>query len=62
MAVPARRTGKTAKRLRRSHLSLSAKNLVKCSNCGEMIESHQVCKYCGFYNGKKVIEIKAKAE
>ena len=54
MAVPFRRTSKTRKRLRRTHFKLEAKGLVKCSNCGEMIQSHRVCPSCGFYDGRKV--------
>ncbi len=60
MAVPARRTSKTRKATRRSHQALVAKNLVKCSNCGEMIPPHQVCSACGFYGGKNVIKGKSK--
>lgn len=62
MAVPARRTSKTRKRLRRTHFKLSAKGLVSCSNCGAMIQSHRVCPECGYYNGKKVIDIKSSAK
>ena len=56
MAVPFRRTSKTAKRLRRTHFKLSAPGLVKCPNCGAMIKSHNVCPKCGYYNGKNVME------
>ena len=56
MAVPFRRTSKTAKRLRRTHFKLSAPGLVKCPNCGAMIKSHNVCPKCGYYGGKNVME------
>lgn len=59
MAVPQRRTSKTAKRLRRSHLALSATTLTTCKNCGQQIRPHHVCNYCGFYKGQKVINVKA---
>ncbi|WP_434414868.1 50S ribosomal protein L32 [symbiont of Argiope bruennichi] len=55
MAVPFRRTSKTRKRLRRSHLALKKQTFVVCSNCGAMHLPHKVCKSCGFYNGKKLI-------
>ena len=42
MAVPFRRTSKTAKRLRRTHFKLSVSGLVTCPNCGKMIQSHRV--------------------
>jgi len=60
MAVPQRRTSKTRKRLRRTHFKLNAKGLVVCSHCGEMIQSHHVCPFCGYYNGKLIIAKKAK--
>lgn len=54
MAVPFRRTSKTRKRLRRSHLALTMENLVTCSNCGAAIRQHHVCPSCGYYNGKLI--------
>lgn len=62
MAVPFRRTSKTAKRMRRTHFKLSVSGLVKCPNCGAMIKSHNVCPMCGYYNGKQVVSKKAKKE
>ena len=62
MAVPFRRTSKTAKRLRRTHFKLSVSGLVKCPNCGAMIKSHNVCPMCGYYNGKQVVSKKAEKE
>jgi large subunit ribosomal protein L32 len=58
MAVPFRRTSKTAKRLRRGHFKLEAKGLVACPHCGAMIEAHKVCPECGYYNGKDILHIK----
>ena len=58
MAVPARRVSKTRKRKRRTHFKLKEERLIKCSHCGELIQSHCVCKYCGYYNEKLIIKIK----
>ena len=55
MAVPFRRTSKTAKRKRRTHFKLSVPGMVVCPNCGEMKLAHRVCKECGHYNGKVVL-------
>jgi large subunit ribosomal protein L32 len=55
MAVPFRRTSKTAKRLRRSHFKLSVSGLNTCPHCGTMIRSHHVCPKCGYYDGKPVV-------
>ena len=62
MAVPFRRTSKTAKRLRRTHFKLSVSGLVTCPNCGNMIQSHRVCPSCGHYNGKQVVSSENKAK
>jgi len=58
VAVPQRRTSKTAKRKRRTHFKLNVPGMVVCPNCGEMKLSHRVCKECGHYNGKVVLQPK----
>jgi large subunit ribosomal protein L32 len=58
MAVPFRKTSKSVKRKRRTHFKLSAPTMVLCPNCGELAQSHQVCKKCGYYKGKLVNEPK----
>ena len=58
--VPKRKTSKRRKRARRTHDSLTPLNVVSCKNCSEKIEQHRVCKFCGFYKGKKVEGFKAK--
>ena len=55
MAVPFRRTSKTKKRMRRTHLKKEARNVVLCPNCGEAIQPHRACTKCGFYKGKNVL-------
>ncbi len=62
MAVPPRRTSKTRKALRRTHFKLSNPGLTECPNCGATIKPHTVCKKCGYYDGKKVLDVKSKAE
>jgi large subunit ribosomal protein L32 len=62
MAVPQRRTSKTRKRKRRTHFKISAPGMVVCDNCGEMKLAHRVCKECGTYNGRTVIEEKPEEE
>lgn len=46
---------------RRSHHALTATRVSKCSNCGALRKSHAVCPSCGWYNGRKVIDLAAKA-
>ena len=63
MAVPKRKVSKARRDSRRSNNSkLPAVGLVKCSNpeCGEMIRPKHVCKVCGFYEGKKILDVKSE--
>ncbi|EKD85374.1 MAG: hypothetical protein ACD_38C00036G0011 [uncultured bacterium] len=50
---PKRRHSKTRKRVRRAAIKLSV-NLVTCKSCSKLTLPHVVCKYCGFYGGKKI--------
>lgn len=61
MAVPFRKVSKTRRDKRRTHDKIAANGLVKCSNCGEMIRPHRVCKACGFYKGEQVKSVKEAA-
>lgn len=58
MAVPKRKTSQSRRDKRRANWKLTAPNLVKCSKCGELIMPHRVCKACGTYKNKVVIETK----
>ncbi len=62
MAVPQNRISKTRKRKRRTHFKIQAPSMAVCPNCGELTLSHQVCRKCGFYNGKLVNEPKPEKE
>ena len=62
MAVPFRRTSKTKKRMRRTHLKKEARNVISCPNCGEAIQPHRACTKCGFYKGNNVLNKEEKVE
>lgn len=47
---------------RRSHHALKSPEMAVCKNCGAMHRPHHMCLACGFYNGRIVIDMKAKAE
>lgn len=60
MANPKKKVTPRRGRLRRANQKLDEPNLVKCTNCGKMIESHHVCQYCGYYNEELVVVPKTK--
>ena len=45
---------------RRSHPALDAARVSKCGNCGAAHKSHAICMSCGWYNGRKVLDLAAK--
>ncbi len=45
---------------RRSHLALKNAGLVACAQCKKMIRPHTVCKFCGYYKGREVVNVLAK--
>ena len=57
MAVPKRRTSKSKKRKRQANKGLKMPSLVRCSQCHQLKLPHHVCPNCGYYKGKKVIEV-----
>lgn len=42
---------------RRSHHALKNTNFSVCSNCAAAHLPHKVCTKCGFYGGKKVLDV-----
>lgn len=64
MAVPKCKVSKSRRDTRRSNnTKLVASGLTKCSNpeCNEVVKPHHVCRVCGYYNGKKVLNVKQEA-
>ncbi len=47
---------------RRSHHALKAASFSVCSNCKAKVVPHTVCKACGFYKGRNVIDLVKKVE
>jgi large subunit ribosomal protein L32 len=62
MAVPKYKISKSKTRMRRSHHALKPISLAYCPGCGEAKLSHTVCKHCGAYNGKVVVQPKASTD
>ena len=57
MAVPKRKTSKSRKRLRRGHHKAASVATQPCPRCTSSKLSHRVCPTCGYYRGKKMIEV-----
>jgi len=57
MAVPKRRTSKSRKRLRRGHHNAVGMATQSCPRCSSPKLSHRVCDSCGYYRGKKQVEV-----
>ena len=57
MAVPFRRTSKTKKSMRRTHLKKEVGALTTCPKCGATLRPHRACTKCGCYKGEEVIKV-----
>ena len=53
---PKNRTSKARRDKRRANWKLTVPGLAKCSKCGALIMPHHVCKKCGTYNKRQVIQ------
>ena len=58
MAVPKRKTSKSRRNKRRSHIKLMTKNIIEDKKSGEYRLSHHVDLKTGFYKGRQVFEPK----
>lgn len=47
---------------RRTHDKMTIPQVGTCSNCGTAVLWHRVCNSCGYYRGKRVMEVKNKVE
>lgn len=62
MSVPKKRRTRSSAGKRRSHHSINKINLTKCPKCGQAIEPHKTCLFCGNYKNREVIKIKDKSK
>jgi large subunit ribosomal protein L32 len=60
MPNPKRRHSKRRTSNRRAHDHLYRLPLTECPNCHEKKLPHQVCRACGYYKGREVIDTKGK--
>ncbi|NYE58222.1 50S ribosomal protein L32 [Carboxydothermus ferrireducens] len=57
MGVPKRRVSKARKNKRRSQWKIAAPKLVSCPHCHQLMIPHRVCKSCGYYDGRQVVNM-----
>lgn len=60
MAEPKKRLTSARSGKRRSHLASKPIKLAKCPKCNDPIIPHRVCKTCGYYKEKDILEIERK--
>ena len=61
MAVPKRKTSKSKRNMRRSHLSLKKINIIEDKDSGEPRISHRIDLSTGMYKGRLIINPKNKS-
>ena len=61
-AVPFRRTSKTKKRMRRTHLKKEVGVITACPKCGANLRPHRACAKCGYYKNEDVLHVKKDEE
>ena len=62
MAEPKKRKSHAASRLKKAKQKPVLPKLVECPRCHTLILPHQVCPNCGYYAGKKVIELESEVK
>ena len=63
MAVPKRKVSKAKRDSRRANTwKAHVPGMAECPQCHELKLSHRVCKNCGYYDGKKIIEVEKSAQ
>ena len=63
MATPKRKTShaRTAQRKAQWLGALRAPEVQACPRCGEMVQSYCACSACGYYRGRKILDVKEGA-
>ncbi len=62
MAVQKSKTSKQRTNKRFANWKIEPVNLVECPQCHELKAPHKVCKKCGYYDGKQIIDTEKKAK
>ena len=63
MAVPKKKVSRRRGRNRRAgSFKLTLPGMMECPQCHKMKLAHCVCKNCGYYDGKQIVNVEADAE
>ncbi len=62
MTVPKRKRSRARRDKRFANKALAVRMFTTCGNCTEILMPHQVCKACGHYKGRKIVETKTERE
>jgi large subunit ribosomal protein L32 len=63
VAVPKKKTSKSRSKSRRAaNMKITPVVLTKCPKCGEPKKAHVVCTFCGYYKGKKILNVESKLD
>ena len=59
MPVPKRKRSRARRDKRFANKGIKPQSVALCANCNEALMTHQACKACGHYKGRKVLATKA---
>ena len=57
MAVPKKNHSHQRQQKRSANWKGELKNVIDCKNCGAKHLAHNICPSCGYYNGRKYVEV-----
>ena len=55
--LPKRKVSKGRRNRRRAHDAIGTPNLTRCPNCREPMLPHRVCRSCGHYKGREIVDV-----
>ena len=61
-ALPKHKVSRHQRGNRRRHLRVEVPTLVTCPSCGKLMRAHRVCKECGQYRGRQVIQMEQETD
>jgi large subunit ribosomal protein L32 len=58
MALPKYKKSRASTRSKRANWKLELPGIVECPQCHQPKLTHHICKKCGYYDGRQVVEVK----